>query len=975
MKIAKKILIFIICIIGFILVSINTKAKNENLDTITYLSQYIKPKISYQEACARPDAIWAINYYAKHGFVDKEGLLIAAEKNPNEKIVNLLLSSANIDEVSKNNALWKSLTNSNPQVCKLIIDAGANVNDKNAQGETPLIVAYTKGHAEIVSVLLASGADANAKNANGETLLQIEYSKENPSIDVMKILLENCAIPDVKNTKGETLLQSECAKDRPNIDIIRFLIKGGANPNVKNNNGETPLSVICLKGNSGFLAILEELIKGKADVNVKNKKGETLLQLELSKEYPNLGVITALIKGGADINVKNTKGETLLHVECKKQSPNIDIVRLLISGGADVNAKNANGETPLFMACARDSLDTTGIVKALIGGEANIEEKNSNGETPLIVACANGKLNIASVLINSGADVESQNKNGETPLLAACSNGKLTVVSFLITKGANIDVRNNQGETPINIARNNNHYEVVKYFEKLQAEKLAKEKAEAEARAKRRYVDSVEKQMVFIPSENIEVLSTEVTQEIYEKVMGANPSENKGNKNPVENVSWFDAILFCNKLSVMGGLTPVYSGSGSNISVNSSANGFRLPTIFEWVAAAEGGNNYLYAGGDSIDEVAWYFDNSAYNEVQYLWGTYTSVPIYKTHPVAQKKANGFGLYDMSGNVYEWCWDESTDHSHYRFYMGGCYNSFASDCEIASLRQESLYGLKTSVSGHIRPYTEKDYKLGFRIVRNMTSSQKAEEKARAKAEEERATKEKAEAEAKAKAEAERIAKEKAEAEAKAWSEAVTKAISEINKQFIIIPNMNIDMLKTEVTQALYYAVMENNPSTFKGFDLPVEQVSLYDAIEFCNALSKKLRYTPVYVIENQKITKNDSADGFRLPTEDEWEYAARGGANYIYAGSNNVYDVAWNSHNSNFETHPVAKKRPNNYGLYDMSGNVWEWCYNFKNDKICRRGGSWISPPNDCEILNSRIVNDSLEYKNSLIGFRIVRDIK
>ena len=970
MKIAKKILIFIICIIGFILVSINTKAKNENLDTITYLSQYIKPKISYQEACARPDAIWAINYYAKHGFVDKEGLLIAAEKNPNEKIVNLLLSSANFDEASKNNALWKSLTNSNLQVCKLIIDAGANVNDKNAQGETPLIVAYTKGHAEIMSVLLAAGADANVKNANGETLLQIEYSKEKPSIDVMKKLIDNCANTDVKNPRGETLLQSECAKDRPNIDIIRILINGGATPNVKDNNGETPLSVICLKGNSGFLAILEELIKGKADVNVKNKKGETLLQLELSKEYPNLGVITALIKGGADINVKNTKGETLLQVECKKQSPNIDIIRLLISGGADVNAKNAKGETPLFMACSRSSADTTGIVKGLIDGDANIEEKNSNGETPLIVACANGKLNIAAVLINSGADIEAKNKKGETPLLAACSNGRLTVVSFLITKGANIDVRNNQGETPINIARNNNHYEVVKYFEKLQAEKLAKEKADAEARAKRRYVDSVERQMVFIPSENIEVLSTEVTQEIYEKVMGANPSKNKGNKNPVENVSWFDAILFCNKLSVMGGLTPVYSGSGSNISVNSSANGFRLPTIFEWVAAAEGGNNYLYAGGDSIDEVAWYSDNSAYNEV-YLWG--------KTHPVAQKKANGYGLYDMSGNVYEWCWDKSTDHSHYRFYMGGCYNSSARDCEIASLRQESLYGLKTSVSGLIRPYTEKDDKLGFRIVRNMTSSQKAEEEAKAKAEVE---KEKVEAEAKAKAEEERAAKEKAEAEAKARAEAERAAKQKaevtakfIRDSFVDIPGKNFAMMRTEVTQEEYLAVMGKSPSHFKGYNFPVEQVSWYDAIVFCNAASAYVGLEPVYSINENNVTQNRAADGFRLPTEDEWEYAAKGGNDYRYSGSDYIDDVAWFDKNSE-STHPVAKKKPNDYGLYDMSGNVWEWCWDddpYDSSRRIGRGGSWYNLASNCEV--SSLSRYRADERSNQIGFRIVRNIK
>ena len=117
-------------------------------------------------------------------------------------------------------------------------------------------------------------------------------------------------------------------------------------------------------------------------------------------------------------------------------------------------------------------------------------------------------------------------------------------------------------------------------------------------------------------------------------------------------------------------------------------------------------------------------------------------------------------------------------------------------------------------------------------------------------------------------------------------------------------------KTEVTQALWQAVMGSNPSHFKGSNLPVEEVSWED----CKTFIRKL---------NALTGKN-----FRMPTEAEWEFAARGGnksRGYKYSGSNTLSDVAWYTDNSSSTTHPVATKASNELGIYDMSGNVWEWC--------------------------------------------------
>lgn len=161
-------------------------------------------------------------------------------------------------------------------------------------------------------------------------------------------------------------------------------------------------------------------------------------------------------------------------------------------------------------------------------------------------------------------------------------------------------------------------------------------------------------------------------------------------------------------------------------------------------------------------------------------------------------------------------------------------------------------------------------------------------------------------------------------------------------------------KTEVTQALWQAVMGSNPSYFEGDDLPVEQVSWDDCQEFIRKLNSL------------------TGQNFRLPTEAEWEFACRGGNNsrgYKYSGSNYIDNVAWYDGNSGDKTHPVATKSPNELGIYDMSGNVWEWCADWYGDyssgrqtnpkgpydgsRRVDRGGSWY--------YYARICRSSIRY--------------
>ncbi len=215
---------------------------------------------------------------------------------------------------------------------------------------------------------------------------------------------------------------------------------------------------------------------------------------------------------------------------------------------------------------------------------------------------------------------------------------------------------------------------------------------------------------------------------------------------------------------------------------------------------------------------------------------------------------------------------------------------------------------------------------------------------------------------------------------------------------------------EVTQREWHEVMGSNPSYFQGessppargevCDLrPVEQVSFYDALVYCNRRSMREGLTPAYSI-NGSTNPDDwgevpswgsgspwsmvhydvAANGYRLPTEVEWEYAARGGDfhapawNYQYAGSDSVDVVAWYFDNSGGKTHEVKRKHPNSLGLYDMSGNVWEWCWGFvqdSSDDRCCRGGSWFIVEGSCSVATRNYGPASTRHNH--LGFRVVRN--
>lgn len=178
----------------------------------------------------------------------------------------------------------------------------------------------------------------------------------------------------------------------------------------------------------------------------------------------------------------------------------------------------------------------------------------------------------------------------------------------------------------------------------------------------------------------------------------------------------------------------------------------------------------------------------------------------------------------------------------------------------------------------------------------------------------------------------------------------------------------------ITQQQYAFVMGKDPSLFKAPDSPVETVSWIEAIQFCNQLSLLADLNQHYTIhETGEVVSNDKANGFRLPTDSEWEYACKANTGKPRYGE--LDKIAWYEGNSNGTTHKVGLKEPNEWGLYDMLGNVWEWCEDLYDIEVYGpyrvfRGGGWSDKERGILATNRRRSHPT--YKIEDLGFRVAR---
>lgn len=412
-----------------------------------------------------------------------------------------------------------------------------------------------------------------------------------------------------------------------------------------------------------------------------------------------------------------------------------------------------------------------------------------------------------------------------------------------------------------------------------------------------------------------------VTQDQYTKVTTGTAT---GGGSPVVNITRSDAMVFCNALSVEEGLQKVYPEPITATTMPDwTKNGYRLPSDAEYEYAARGGNlskSYAYPGSNNPDDVAWY--NGSVAAIQ---------------TVGTKLPNELGLYDMAGNVFEYTedWIQTYGSSGslqqydrtpsvdplapYRPYDD---NSYIANLSYRSMRGGSISSQAFEVNSAYRENIDPSAssgELGFRVARGVRPLVRM-------------------------------------LDIPAGTEPST--------------GMNLPAFKmseTEITQAQFKKVMGFNPSLTStlGDDFPVGNVTWYDALSFCNKLSDLEGLQEVYTlssvvhptggyssdITSATVSADFSKNGYRLPTNSERIWAARGGTTSTYywgeaTDQSTVGGYAWYGANSSGECHSVGHMSPNARGLYDMSGNTWEWGWGSDNVYLQtpqRYGGAYNIP--------------------------------
>ncbi len=761
--------------------------------------------------------------------------------------------------------------------------------------------------------------------------------------------------------------------------VTALLLDAGADVTARDSLGRTALTLAARSNENPDVTRL--LIRAGADVDERCRfirpslqyfGGTPLTYAALANRNPE--VTRVLLDAGADVEAADHYGGTPL-MRAARYNQSVEVVKLLLDAGADVNAVNSDGATALMSAAANN--ENPDVTQLLVDAGANVNASAGlTSHTALIgAATSNRNHRIIEILIAAGARVDHDG-DGTALQHAARATRNPKVIEALLDGGADVTAGRSWRETILEIAQANDSLRGSTAYQRLEDEYN---------RRMQHAVSEPALEVVLVPSGTFEMGSsrdgrdnerpvravtlgsfylmvTPVTMDRFDafaRATGRDLPADRGwgrGERPVINVTWYDAVTYANWLSEQDGLAPAYCITESGVTWNLAADGWRLPTEAEWEYAARGGPDSAgtrHAGGGpyQVSNVAWFDSNSD----------------GRTQPVGGKNANELGLYDMSGNVWEWCWD--------------WYDSYVRTAEIdpTGPRTGTHRVARGGSFHHPAERTTVSYRemgepassfptVGFRLARSVEPGRRGMQPF------------------------EHTVIRIEGGEFLMGNESATRGNETPVRRVTLDP---FYMHNTVVTVAQYREFADQTGWRFPELPgcatdrHPVVNVTWLDATVYANWLSERDGLRPVYFVDGREVKWDREADGWRFPTEAEWEYAARGGpaaGGTRYAGNDHADLVAWHQRNSGGGAQQVGLLLPNELGLYDMSGNVSEWCWDRygeypedaeinpsgSEDGSLRvnRGGPWFFS-HFASTVTSRGY-DGPSFVRDRIGFRLVR---
>lgn len=373
---------------------------------------------------------------------------------------------------NKNKALSIAINSDNLELVKKALKINRNIEVKDYDGRTPLMLACQKGNLDIIKYLIKKGANIKAKDPQGNTPLM--YAVVYKHFDLIKLLLDKGANINTVNDKGENLLVTAASyvySDTDSYNIIDLLIERGINLNAGN---LSEIALISLLKNNNINSA--KLLMKKANIQISPSMLIVTLNFKTTPE-----TIDFLIKNGADINCKYIKGQSPILKASAENS--FEVFNFLVKNGANINDVDDDKNTALIMASSnfRGGLD---ISKYLLSKGCSVDAKNNMGKTALMVATNSAvghkDFPIVKLLLEKGANINLKDNNGKTPLIYIVDSGKYgdstSIIGFLARNGANINAQDNNGKTVLMYASEMDNYSAAKTLLKLGANVNDKDK-------------------------------------------------------------------------------------------------------------------------------------------------------------------------------------------------------------------------------------------------------------------------------------------------------------------------------------------------------------------------------------------------------------------------------------------------------------------------------------------------------------------